>query len=134
MKLSLFGVLVGIVQKKYPMNILLVDDNPPFAKAVQAILRGNKIAWCTRLETALWRLKDETYDLILLDLILDDSGLMQTLSAIPKIKRLHKEKRIIIVTGSDELNGYPEYAGCAVLKKGTKFRERLLAEVKKVKG
>jgi CheY-like chemotaxis protein len=70
-----------------PLEILLVEDNPGDARLVKESLAevGERIFHLThveRLEDAIRRLEHDRYDVVLLDLLLQDSQRLGTLMAI----------------------------------------------------
>lgn len=58
-----------------PMRILLIDDQQEVYEVVQRALSGlYEVVWAESIKTAQKRLADETYDLVLLDILLDDGN------------------------------------------------------------
>ena len=102
--------LKGVVGKMSdrPIKLLLVEDNPGDARLVQESLaevhsRRFKLTHVDRLEDALRRLERDEYDVVLLDLLLQDSQRLGTLMMIheqaPKVP-------IVVFTGlEDEVVG-----------------------------
>ena len=91
-----------------PIEVLLVEDNPGDARLVQESLadagsRQFNLTHVDRLEDAVRRLERGSYDVVLLDLLLQDSQRLGTLMAIhdqaPRIP-------IVVFTGlEDEVVG-----------------------------
>src|SRR5213592_4091269 len=91
-----------------PIEVLLVEDNPGDARLVREALaqvqsRRFNLTHVDRLEDALRRLERDEYDVVLLDLLLQDSQRLGTLMMIheqaPKVP-------IVIFTGlADEVVG-----------------------------
>jgi len=87
-----------------PIHILLVEDNPDDATLLQITLnegpRGQfELVHVERLEAALKRLKEQTFDLVLLDLSLPDSRGLET------FRRLHSQSPgipVVALTGLDD--------------------------------
>lgn len=87
------------------VKVLLVDDDPDFTKVLQPSLRAYTrvvyaIETAETLQTALAALREKTFDLILLDLVLPDS---RGLGTFEKIVAAHAEIACVILSGmSDE--------------------------------
>jgi CheY-like chemotaxis protein len=91
-----------------PVEVLLVEDNPGDARLVREALaqvqsRRFNLTHVDRLEDALRRLERDEYDVVLLDLLLQDSQRLGTLMMIheqaPKVP-------IVVFTGlADEVVG-----------------------------
>lgn len=69
------------------MRVLLVEDNPADARLIGEMLRNVgerrfELHWVTRLSGALDALRKSKCDVILLDLVLDDSAGLDTLEAL----------------------------------------------------
>jgi sigma-B regulation protein RsbU (phosphoserine phosphatase) len=87
-----------------PIRILLVEDNPDDATLLQITLnegpRGQfELLHVERLEAALKQLREQTFDLVLLDLTLPDSRGLET------FRRLHAqspETPVVALTGLDD--------------------------------
>ncbi|MCX6909534.1 MAG: response regulator, partial [Verrucomicrobia bacterium] len=87
-----------------PIHILLVEDNPDDATLLQITLnegpRGQfELVHVERLEAALKRLKEQTFDLVLLDLSLPDSRGLET------FRKLHHQSPgipVVALTGLDD--------------------------------
>ena len=74
------------------MKSLLVEDNPADARLIREMLKeapagAFQLQQVARLDSALERLRQETFDVVLLDLGLPDSQGMQTLTARAKGRR-----------------------------------------------
>ncbi|MBD3315116.1 MAG: SpoIIE family protein phosphatase [Chitinivibrionales bacterium] len=86
-------------------RILVVEDNPGDARLIQEMLQEERSAphnveWVTRLEMAVERLHEKSFDLVLLDLSLPDSRGVDTYSVL---ERHARSTPIIMMTGlSDE--------------------------------
>ena len=87
-----------------PVEVLLVEDNPGDARLVKESLaeRGASrfnLTHVARLEDAIHRLERDRYDVVLLDLLLQDSQRLGTLMAIhqqaPKVP-------IVVFTGLED--------------------------------
>ena len=84
-------------------KLLLVDDDPDFARVFQISLRAEKkgffaVETAHTLESALKVLQEKTFQLILLDLGLPDS---QGLETFEKISAAHPEIACVILSGTD---------------------------------
>lgn len=79
-------------------NILVVDDNKDFADVFCDILKANnyKAACCYGGRQALELVKDNTFDIIFLDIRMPDMDGIQTLK---EIKKLRSDTAVIIMTG-----------------------------------
>ena len=87
-----------------PVEVLLVEDNPGDARLVKESLaeagaRRFNLTHVERLEDAIRRLERDRYDVVLLDLLLQDSERLGTLMAIhqqaPKVP-------IVVFTGLED--------------------------------
>src|SRR6266508_2460066 len=87
-----------------PLEVLLVEDNPGDARLVKESLaevgdRNYHLTHVERLEDAIRRLEHDQYDVVLLDLLLQDSQRLGTLMAIhtqaPKVP-------IVVFTGLED--------------------------------
>lgn len=87
-----------------PVEVLLVEDNPGDARLVKESLaeagtRMFNLTHVERLEDAIRRLERDRYDVVLLDLLLQDSERLGTLMAIhqqaPKVP-------IVVFTGLED--------------------------------
>jgi CheY-like chemotaxis protein len=87
-----------------PVEVLLVEDNPGDARLVKESLaeggaNGFNLTHVERLEDAIRRLERDRYDVVLLDLLLQDSQRLGTLMAIhqqaPKVP-------IVVFTGLED--------------------------------
>lgn len=89
---------------KYPIEVLVVEDDPEFASMLEAILsettsgQFNPVLVDT-LEETLIRLQKGDFDVILLDLFLPDCQGQQTFR---KIIELVPDVPIVVVTGMDD--------------------------------
>ena len=85
-------------------KLILVDDDPDFARVFQISLHADKrasfeIETANTLESALKILQEKTFQLILLDLGLPDS---QGLATFEKIEAAHPEIACVILSGTDD--------------------------------
>jgi DNA-binding NarL/FixJ family response regulator len=85
------------------LHILLVEDSPTEAQRMMAILKRipdvQKVSWDTRLESAVARLRNNTIDLVILDLLLPDSLWGQGLR---RIRSVGAKTPIIVWTAVDD--------------------------------
>lgn len=86
------------------LNILLVDDNPADSRLVCEMLkecggRVGKVERAARLDDALKMLWDDSFDVVLLDVNLPDSG---GLEGLEKISGRYPETAVILLTGVDD--------------------------------
>src|ERR1700680_3776833 len=84
--------------------VLLVEDNPGYARLLTELLRENdaghlKLEQVARLDTALERLSRERFDLVLLDLSLPDE---QGLSTLVRAHACAPKVPIVVLTGLDD--------------------------------
>ncbi|MGM0611183.1 MAG: diguanylate cyclase domain-containing protein [Thermodesulfobacteriota bacterium] len=89
---------------KTQFKILLVEDNALDARLVRNILENNpefnfSVNQVTDMSTAIQALRNNTYDLILLDLFLPDSNGLETIQAI---RSTPDTPPIIVLTSSDD--------------------------------
>ncbi len=98
----------AILQEPCPsvceMRILLVDDDPDFAKVLKFSLRAGRgdlfaIETANTLESALKILREKDFQMILLDLGLPDS---RGLGTFEKIVAAHPEIACVILSGTDD--------------------------------
>lgn len=91
-----------------PIEVLLVEDNPGDARLVreslsEAASRPFHLTHVERLEDALRRLERDRYDVVLLDLLLQDS---QRLGTLMEIHEHAPKVPIVVFTGlADEVVG-----------------------------
>ncbi len=98
------------------MKILIVEDNAPFALALQAVLQrlSPKAEIVETLDAAFTSLATAPkIDTVVLDLSLPDAGPSQTLAAIHKMKELGA--RVLVMTGmkSPEMKQEIEESGAS---------------------
>ena len=87
-----------------PIQVLLVEDNPGDARLVQESLaevpsRRFHLTHVERLEEALRRLEQDAYDVVLLDLLLQDS---QRLGTLMTIRDQAPRVPIVVFTGLED--------------------------------
>ncbi len=97
------------------VRMLLVDDDPDFARVFQISLKAEKrvsfqVQTVSTLQSALDILRKENFQLILLDLGLPDS---QGLRTFEKIAEAHPEIACVILSGTDD-----EVLSLEAVKKG----------------
>ena len=84
-------------------HILLIEDNPGDVRLIREMLGKVKLAYsfdhAGTLSDGLVKLKEHTFDIILLDMNLPDSS---GLGSIPEIKRVAPKMPIVILTGLDD--------------------------------
>src|SRR5271165_2712345 len=86
------------------MKTLLVEDNPADVRLIQEMLKewpaGTlQLQQVGRVDSAMERLRQETFDVVLLDLGLPDAQGMETLTLIQKASR---SVPIVVLTGRDD--------------------------------
>ena len=86
------------------IRVLLVEDDPANARLVELALSASssfafEIESVERLSTAIERLRDDSFDVILLDLGLPDSRGLDTIS---KVHAENQEIPIVVLTGFDD--------------------------------
>jgi two-component sensor histidine kinase len=86
------------------MRALLVEDNPGDARLLQAVVAevaAGRVSWVTveRLSTALHQLRNESFDVILLDLSLPDAHGLETFT---KASEHASGIPIVVLTGTDD--------------------------------
>ena len=87
-------------------NILIVDDDPEFHQQIRYAFRRNYIfEGAIDIEHLHKKLKEKAeYDLILMDLVLDDSNKKIGLDLISEVKEQHPQIPIIVVTADREID------------------------------
>lgn len=82
-------------------NVLIVEDQCFVAEALAATLRplGARVAIAETMRAAIDRLKANGFTVILLDLTLPDSPRHETIARISEIKREHKGRKVVIMSG-----------------------------------
>ena len=80
------------------MNILLVEDEASVAETIQEIIGrwGHNVEWSETGKSALERVREKMFDLVLLDIFLPD---IKGYDLIPKLKEVWPEIRIVTLTG-----------------------------------
>ncbi|MBI5687450.1 MAG: response regulator [Verrucomicrobia bacterium] len=86
------------------MKLLLVEDNTRDARLLREMLKQTTAAafqleHAARLDAAIERLRQETFDLVLLDLGLPDSQGMETLT---RMQQASRSLPIVVLTGLDD--------------------------------
>lgn len=98
------------------LSVLIVDDHPLFRKAIIRLLNNipfvKHIAEAENGQTALDLLKNEEFDIVLLDLMMP---VMNGTDAAKHIRKRFPKIRIIILTMSDSKNEMIELLGIGVL-------------------
>lgn len=82
--------------------ILLVIEDESWARAVLRRLlerHCDEIEFCSTLQNALFRAAQLKPDLMILDLNLPDSGIADTIAAIPQFKAIAPDSPIIAISG-----------------------------------
>ena len=79
-------------------RVLLVDDEEDFLEimAERMEARGMEVVTCTTAEEAIAKIKDETFDAIVLDFMMPG---MDGMHALKEIKAKRPESQIILLTG-----------------------------------
>jgi len=90
-------------------KIILIEDNEKDASGVSEILeaKGYKICRIANGKEALKRIKDEKFDLVILDLLLPDIKGEDVCSTLKK-KRLYKNIPILVLSIKDEIEDIQE--------------------------
>lgn len=85
------------------MRILLVEDDAMIAGAVEASLKdiGYAVDWVNNGKIAETALRDQTYDIVLLDLGLPGQD---GLTVLQHVRRLKNDTPILIMTARDDIN------------------------------
>lgn len=80
------------------MHVLMVDDDTSFTTATQEILEilGHKVISAASVEEAKMRLSQNTFDILLLDIMLPDGSGFEVLDSIPTSR---KPRHITFITG-----------------------------------
>ncbi|MDY6939140.1 MAG: hybrid sensor histidine kinase/response regulator [Cyanobacteriota bacterium] len=86
------------------VKILLIEDNLAEARLLDEVLKGFKLdrfrlTWVKRLQEALARLREEHFDIILLDLTLPDS---QGLASLPLLMQQAPTLPIVVLTNTND--------------------------------
>jgi PAS domain S-box-containing protein len=86
------------------MKSLLVEDNPADARLIREMLKDSpagtfQVEEVGRLDSALERLRQGTFDVVLLDFALPDSQGMQTLT---RTQQASRDVPIVVLTGLDD--------------------------------
>lgn len=85
------------------MKILIVEDEPSLRELIQRSLEKERylVETAEDYNTALFKVEDYTYDCILLDIMLPGGS---GLDLLARIKELHKEVNVIIISAKDSLD------------------------------
>jgi len=88
-------------------NILLVDDDSFIINAIAPALEreGYKVTTAECGETAIDRLKSNSYDLVLTDLVMDP---VDGIAVLKTAKKIHPEIPVIILTGYGDMTSAVE--------------------------
>jgi len=119
--------------KQQGQNILLIEDDPATQEAICKLFTNDliKIATTGKGLEALQMLKDEAYDLVILDLQLSDMNGFDLLEQVEQDNQL-KMPPVIIFTGKDltieESQKLQSWSDCVILK-STHADKRLTEEV-----
>ena len=86
------------------LKVLLVEDNPGDARLIQIMIQDSgqfrpECIKASKLEQALEMLKQDIFDIILLDLALPDSFGLETFT---RIKHASPDTPIVVLTGNDD--------------------------------
>ena len=79
-------------------NILVVDDDRDLIEFVVELLvkNGYKVSAVTNVNDSLYKLKNDIFDIVLLDLKLPD---LNGIQGIDEIKKVSPHSKVIILTG-----------------------------------
>ena len=82
-------------------RILLVEDDAAVGETLAAVLRrhGHQATLVTSVALALQRLREETYDAVVSDLLLDDEEGRTGFAVLAEAKRSHPAVVAILITG-----------------------------------
>lgn len=82
-------------------NALIIEDNPPLAQFYSRVLeyQGFDCAWVANCEQAMSHLREESPDLILLDVILPDGNGLDFLEKATALGSWKSPKVIVISSG-----------------------------------
>ena len=82
------------------MKVLLIEDDMGVAQMLESIVSGiGTVTWAKTWNQGVAEFSSCTYDAILLDLGLPDSGTQTTLSSIKSIKMNCPNTAVIVITG-----------------------------------
>jgi two-component system OmpR family response regulator len=95
--------ILAHVQLRFPMRILLVEDDPVLGMAVrdQIVADGHSVDWMKRLDEAAGAIHAAAYDLILLDLMLPDG---RGLDFLKERRAAGDVTPVIILTARDQIS------------------------------
>lgn len=82
-------------------NVLIVEDRAYVAEALAARLRpiADRVAIVGTMKDAMARLRANGFSVVLLDLSLPDSLRWETIARIAEIKREHKGRKVVVISG-----------------------------------
>ena len=85
-------------------NVLVVDDDQDLSEFIVELLvkDGYKVSAVTNINDSLYKLKNDIFDVVLLDLKLPD---MDGDKGITEIEMVSPHSRVIILTGFPSVNG-----------------------------
>lgn len=109
----LFPAQDGQVAELFGGKVLLVDDEPRLSESLRALLnlRGYDQHICTSGAEAILILSQEHFDVILMDIMLQD---MSGLDVIEQAQKLGVHSPIIVVSGDDSINSAIKALRCGV--------------------
>ncbi len=92
------------VMSENTVEILLIEDNLAEARLLEEVLKGFglerfRLTWVKRLQEALAKLREENFDVILLDLTLPDS---QGLDSLPPLMEQAPTVPIVVLTNTND--------------------------------
>ncbi len=90
------------------MKLLVVDDDVHIRRIVALYLRDHDVAEAATAEEALARVGGETFDVVIVDVILPHFG---GLRLCRKIKETARPPRVIVMSGDEQLRDQAAEAG-----------------------
>lgn len=116
------------------LRILVVEDEPDLQMMYTLILEplGNVTA-CTTVDAAIAALEDETFDVIVLDLVLSDSNGIELLHRLPAMTA-HPPAIVVSAAAHGPLGEEARAAGAAVVLRCLDDLELLVPAVVEVTG
>lgn len=93
-------------------NILIIEDQDHFCELYKhdKILKEHNVFFAEDVKTAIEKIKEKIWDIIVLDGCLNDAGKLNTLELIPVIKKLCPN--VPIIANSSSYNDELISAGC----------------------